>query len=220
MRGRPRCLPPNASGVVRWLPVLTLAIACAPAATPTAGQATVDRWVRGPITPDLDSTRPGSTGTADHTSHHDPRWGWRVEVDAETGHLGPGRAERAPLGPDGTSWALRVRTGVQSHQGYGACTAKNVVHTHARWGDAHSPGRQDPPTRGSREGLGAVERLEVIHAPERRRRCRVAGLDRPCDASRAANVRRFRTPPWDAAGERGEERQAAGTGPAAFKERP
>jgi ABC-type transport system substrate-binding protein len=219
MMVRQRFLPPKALCVVLWLPVLTLAIADAPAGTPTTGQAKLDRLVMGLITPYLDYTRPWINGTADHNIQHDPMLEWLFEVDAETGQTVPWLAESATLGPDGKSWSIQLRKGVLFHQGYGEFTAKDVVHNHALWCDEHYPGRKDPPTSGYREGICAVERIEVINAHEIIMRCRVACLDLPFYYSSAANVMMFSKQQWDAEGEMGYERKAAGTGPYEFKER-
>ena len=219
MMVRQRFLPPKASGFVLLLSVLTLAIAYAPAATPTAAKPTVDRLVMGLITPYLDYTRPWINGTADHNIQHDPMLEWLFEVDAETGHIVPWLAESAQLGPDGKSWSIQLRKGVLFHQGYGEFTAKDVVHNHALWCDEHYPGRKDPPTSGYREGICAVERIEVINEHEIIMRCRVACLDLPFYYSSAANVMMFSKQQWDAEGEMGYERKAAGTGPYEFKER-
>src|SRR2546427_11896251 len=86
---------------------------------PSAGQAKVDRLVMGLITPYLDYMRPWINGTADHNIQHDPMLEWLFEVDAETGQILPWLAEKATLGPDGRSWTIQLRKGVQFHHGFG-----------------------------------------------------------------------------------------------------
>ena len=128
MMVRQRFFPPKALCFVLLLAVLTIAIAYAPAATPTAGKPKVDRLVMGLITLYLDYTRPWINGTADHNIQHDPMLEWLFEVDAETGQIVPWLAERAQLGPDGKSWSIQLRKGVLFHRGYGEFTAKDVRH--------------------------------------------------------------------------------------------
>jgi peptide/nickel transport system substrate-binding protein len=191
----------------------------APAGTSAAGQAKVDRLVMGLITPYHDYVRPWINGTADHNIQHDPMLEWLFEVDPATGQVLPWLAEKAALGADGRSWTIRLRKGVQFHHGFGELTVKDVVHNHALWCDDNYPGRKDPPTSGYREGICAVERLEVINDHEFVMRCKVACLDVPFYYSSASNVMIFSKQQWDAEGEAGYERKPAGTGPYMFKER-
>jgi peptide/nickel transport system substrate-binding protein len=199
--------------------LLVLLITSAPGVAGTAGQAKVDRLVMGLITPYLDYTRPWINGTADHNIQHDPMLEWLVEVDAETGQYKPWLAESWQMAPDGRSWRLQLRKGVQFHHGYGEFTAQDVVHNHGLWCDPNYPGRKDPPTAAYRSGICAVERIEVLNPHEIEMRCKVVCLDLPFYYSSAANIMMFSKKQWDAEGETGYERKPAGTGPYIFKER-
>ena len=88
--------------------------------------------------------RPWINGTADHNIQHDPAFEWLVEVDAETGASKPWLAESWKLAADGRSWNVTLHKGVPFHHGYGAFTARDVMHTHALWCDERYPGRKDP----------------------------------------------------------------------------
>jgi peptide/nickel transport system substrate-binding protein len=94
-----------------------------------------------------------------------------------------------------------------------------VVHTHALWCDERYPGRKDPPSSGYREGICAVQRIEVVNDHEIVMYCKVPCLDMPFYYSSAANVMIFSKAQWDKEGEMGYERKPAGTGPYLFKER-
>jgi ABC-type transport system substrate-binding protein len=188
-------------------------------AAPAAGQAKVDRLIMGLITPYLDYTRPWINGTADHNIQHDPMLEWLVEVDAETGQYKPWLAESWQMAPDGRSWRFKLRKGVHYHHGYGEFSARDVVHNHALWCDPHYPGRKDPPTAAYREGICAVERVEVVNDHEIVMHCKVVCLDLLFYYSSASNVMLFSKAQWDAEGEMGYERRPAGTGPYMFKER-
>ena len=108
---------------------------------------------------------------------------------------------------------------MQFHHGYGEFTAKDVVHTHALWCDESYPGRKDPPSSGYREGICAVQRIEVVNDHEIVMHCQVPCLDMPLYASSAANVMIVRTAQWEQEGERGYARKPAGTGPSRCTER-
>jgi peptide/nickel transport system substrate-binding protein len=208
------------STVCGMLLVLLLLLAGAVAqAQPEAGKAKVDRLVMGLITPYLDYMRPWINGTADHNIQHDPAFEWLFEVDAETGEYKPWLAQSWQLAPDGRSWRMMLQKGVQFHHGYGEFTAKDVVHNHALWCDEKYPGRKDPPASGYREGICAVERIEVVNDHEIVMHCRVPCLDTPFYYSSAANVMIFSKAQWDKDGEMGYESKPAGTGPYVFKER-
>ncbi len=204
---------------IALLLILMIAITNTPGVAGTAGQAKVDRLVMGLITPYLDYTRPWINGTADHNIQHDPMLEWLVEVDAATGQYKPWLAESWQMAPDGRSWRLQLRKGVQFHHGYGEFTAEDVVHNHGLWCDPNYPGRKDPPTAAYRSGICAVERIEVLNPHEIEMRCKVVCLDLPFYYSSAANIMMFSKKQWDAEGEMGYERKPAGTGPYLFKER-
>ena len=89
MMVRERFLPPTTLRLVLLLLVLTLVVAYAPAATPTAGQAKVDRLVMGLILPYRDYWRPWIVATPDHNIQHDPAFEWLFEVDPEMGQYKP-----------------------------------------------------------------------------------------------------------------------------------
>jgi peptide/nickel transport system substrate-binding protein len=199
--------------------LLVLGLAAASAQAPAAGKAKVDRLVMGLITPYLDYMRPWINGTADHNIQHDPAFEWLVEVDAETGAYKPWLAESWKLAADGRSWNVTLQKGVPFHHGYGEFTAKDVVHNHALWCDESYPGRKDPPSSGYREGICAVQRIEVVNAHEIVMHCQVPCLDMPFYYSSAANVMIFSKAQWDKEGEMGYESKPAGTGPYIFKER-
>ena len=198
--------------------VLLLGNTGARAQTHAAGQAKADRLIMGLILPYRDYIRPWVLGTSDHNIQHDPAFEWLFEVDVESGKYNPWLAESAEMAKDGRSWHIKLRKGVQFHHGWGEFTAADVVHNHALWCDDNYPGRKDPPTSGYREGICAVERIEVINDHELTMRCKVACLDVPFYYSSASNVMIFSKQQWDAEGEAGYERKPAGTGPYMFKE--
>jgi ABC-type transport system substrate-binding protein len=168
------------TAVLCLLPMLlVLGMAAASAQAPTAGKAKVDRLVMGLITPYLDYMRPWINGTADHNIQHDPAFEWLVEVDAETGAYTPWLAESWKLAADGRAWNVTLHKGVPFHHGYGEFTARDVVHTHALWCDERYPGRKDPPSSGYREGICAVQRIEVVNDHEIVMHCKVPCLDMP-----------------------------------------
>src|SRR5215472_15500446 len=144
---------------------------------PTAGKAKVDRLVMGLITPYLDYIRPWINGTADHNIQHDPAFEWLIEIHPETGQYVPWLADGWTSAPDGRSWNVKLHKGVQFHHGYGEFTAKDVVHNHALWCDLNYPDRKDPPYSGYRNGICAVERIEVVNTHEIIMHCTVACLD-------------------------------------------
>jgi ABC-type transport system substrate-binding protein len=94
---------------------------------PAAGKAKVDRLVMGLILPYRDYMRPWIIGTPDHNIQHDPAFEWLFEVSPE-GQYKPWLAESSEMAQDGRSWRIKLRKGVQFHHGYGAFTAKDVVH--------------------------------------------------------------------------------------------
>jgi len=179
-----RCLLPLLLGLGR---------AGASAQAPAAGKAKVDRRVLGLMTPYLDALRPWINGPADPTSQHDPTLEWLVEVDAETDASKPWLAESWTLGADGRSWHVTLQQGVLSQHGYGAFTARDVVHTPALWCNERDPGRKAPSSRGYREGMCAVQRLAVVHDHEIVRHGQVPCLAMPWSSSSAANVLIVRT---------------------------
>src|SRR5712691_5811357 len=200
--------------------LLSLALVQAKAQTPQeAGKVKVDRLVMGLITPYLDYMRPWINGTADHNIQHDPTFEWLVEIHPETGQYVPWLADSWAPAPDGRSWNVKLHKGVQFHHGYGEFTAKDVVHNHALWCDLTYPGRKDPPYSGYRNGICAVERIEVVNNHEIIMHCKVVCLDMPFYYSSAANVMLFSKAQWDKEGEMGYETKPAGTGPYIFKER-
>src|SRR2546422_4186560 len=200
--------------------LLCLRLAGAEAQAPaTPGKAKVDRLVMGLITPYLDYMRPWINGTADHNIQHDPAFEWLVEVDAETGEYTPWLAASWTLAADGRAGNVTLQKRGQIHHGYGEFTAKDVVHNHALWCDESYPGRKDPPSSGYREGICAVQRIEVVNDHEIVMHCKVPCLDMPFYYSSAANVMIFSKAQWDKEGEMGYERKPAGTGPYIFKER-
>ncbi len=183
------------------------------------GKAKTDRLVMGLITPYLDYVRPWIAGTADHNIVHDPVFEWLIEVDAETGQFKPWLATSWEMAQDGRSWRVKLQEGVPFHHGYGAFTAKDVVHTHALWCDENYPGRKDPPSSGYRSGICAVERIEVVNDYEIVMRCKIPCLDMPFYYSSAADIMIFSKAQWDKEGEMAYETKPAGTGPYVFKER-
>ena len=130
-------------------------------AQPAAGKAKVDRLVMGLILPYRDYMRPWIVGTPDHNIQHDPAFEWLFEVDPASGKYNLWLAESAEMAKDGRSWRIKLRKGVQFHHGYGEFTAKDVVHNHAVWCDDKYPGRKDPTTTGYKQGMCAVDRVEV-----------------------------------------------------------
>jgi ABC-type transport system substrate-binding protein len=188
-------------------------------AQPAAGKAKVDRLVMGLILPYRDYWRPWINGTPDHNIQHDPAFEWLFEVDVSSGGYNPWLAESWEMAKDGRSWRIKLQKGVQFHHGYGEFTAKDVVHNHALWCDPNYPGRKDPTTTGYKEGMCAVNRIEVINDHEIVMHCKVVCLDLQFYYSSASSVIIFSKAQWDKEGEMGYETKPAGTGPYIFKER-
>ena len=201
------------------LVILGMLAIASPPLDAAEGKAKVDRLVMGLINPYHDYVRAWISGTADHNIQHDPMLEWLFEIDAETGEFSPWLAKSWKLAADGQSWRIQLQEGVQYHHGYGAFTAKDVVHNHAIWCDDSYPGRKDPPTTGYRNGICTVERVEVITPHEIVMHCKTPCLDVLFYYSEAANVMMFSKAQWDKEGEMAYETKPAGTGPYMFKER-
>ena len=105
---------------------------------------------------------------------HDPAFEWLFEVDVT---IRPVQALAGRELGDGARTAghgvSSCTKGVQFHHGYGEFTARDVVHNHALWCDENYPGRKDPPYRGYRNGMCAVERIEVVNDHEIVMHCKV-----------------------------------------------
>jgi peptide/nickel transport system substrate-binding protein len=186
---------------------------------PAAGQAKADRLVMGLIEKYRDYMRPWINGTPDHNIQHDPAFEWLFEVDVQSGGYNPWLAESWEMAKDGRSWRIKLQKRVQFHHGYGEFTAKDVVHNHALWCDDNYPGRKDPTSTGYKEGMCAVNRIEVVNDHEIVMRCKVVCLDLLFYYSSASSVIIFSKAQWDKEGEMGYESKPAGTGPYIFKER-
>jgi len=185
----------------------------------TDGKAKADRLVMGLILPFRDYIRPWINGTPDHNIQHDPAFEWLFEVDPASGKYNPWLAESWEMNQDGRSWRLNLRKGVQFHHGYGEFSAKDVVHNHAVWCDPNYPGRKDPATTAYKEGMCAVNRVEVVNDHEIVMHCKVVCVDLDFYYSSASSFIMFSKAQWDKEGEMGYEAKPAGTGPYIFKER-
>jgi ABC-type transport system substrate-binding protein len=204
--------------VVSVLVILGLVIP-AVQAQPATGQAKVDRLVMGLILPYRDYMRPWIVGTPDHNIQHDPVFEWLFEVDVSSGGYNPWLAESSEMARDGRSWRIKLRKGVQFHHGYGEFTARDVVHNHGVWCDDKYPGRKDPTSTAYKQGMCAVERIEVVNDYEIVMHCKVVCLDLLFYYSSASSFIIFSKAQWDKEGEMGYETKPAGTGPYMFKER-
>jgi ABC-type transport system substrate-binding protein len=120
---------------------------------------------------------------------------------------------------DGRSWRIKLQKGVQFHHGYGEFTARDVVHNHAVWCDNNYPGRKDPTTTAYKQGMCAVQRVEVVNDHEIVMHCKVVCLDLLFYYSSASSMIIFSKAQWDKEGEMSYETRPAGTGPYIFKER-
>ena len=201
--------------LVCLLPVLLLALTGVSAqAQPAAGKAKVDRLVMGLINPYRDYMRPWINGTPDHNIQHDPAFEWLFEVDVSSGGYNPWLAKTAEMVKDGRSWRIKLQKGVQFHHGYGEFTAKDVVHNHALWCDP-----KDPTLVGYKQGMCAVQRVEVVNDHEVVLHCKVVCLDLQFYYSSASSMIIFSKAQWDKEGEMAYETKPAGTGPYVFKER-
>jgi ABC-type transport system substrate-binding protein len=188
-------------------------------AQPAAGKPKVDRLVLGLITPYRDYMRPWINGTPDHNIQHDPAFEWLFEVDVSSGGYNPWLARSAEMARDGRSWRIRLQKGVPFHHGYGEFTARDVVHNHALWCDPNYPGRKDPTIVGYKNGMCAVQRVEVVNDHEIVMHCKVVCLDLQFYYSSASSMIMFSKAQWDKDGELAYETRPAGTGPYVFKER-
>jgi peptide/nickel transport system substrate-binding protein len=207
------------SFLVVLMPLVLLLVGSQAQGQPAAGQAKVDRLVMGLILPYRDYMRPWINGTPDHNIQHDPTFEWLFEVDVTSGGYNPWLAESAEMAKDGRSWRIKLRQGVQFHHGYGEFTAKDVVHNHAVWCDDKYPGRKDPTTTAYKQGMCAVERVEVVNDHEIIMHCKVVCVDLDFYYSSASSFIIFSKAQWDKEGEIGYETKPAGTGPYVFKER-
>src|SRR3989442_2545321 len=206
--------------LLRLLPVLFLVLTGASAqAQPGAGKAKVDRLVMGLINPYRDYMRPWINGTPDHNIQHDPAFEWLFEVDVSSGGYNPWLAKSAEMAKDGRSWRIKLQKGVQFHHGYGEFAARDVVHNHAVWCDPNYPGRKDPTTTAFKQGMCAVQRVEVVNDHEIVMHCKVVCLDLLFYYSSASSMIIFSKAQWDKEGELAYETKPAGTGPYIFKER-
>jgi ABC-type transport system substrate-binding protein len=188
-------------------------------AQPAAGKAKVDRLVMGLITPYRDYMRPWINGTPDHNIQHDPAFEWLFEVDVSSGRYNPWLAKSAEMARDGRSWRITLQKGVKFHHGYGEFTARDVVHNHALWCDPNYPGRKDATVVGYKNGMCAVQRVEVVNDHEVVMHCKVVCLDLQFYYSSASSMIMFSKAQWDKEGELAYETRPAGTGPYVFKER-
>jgi peptide/nickel transport system substrate-binding protein len=188
-------------------------------AQPATGKPKVDRLVMGLINPYRDYMRPWINGTPDHNIQHDPAFEWLFEVDVSSGGYNPWLAKSAEMAKDGRSWRLKLQKGVPFHHGFGEFTAKDVVHNHGVWCDPNYPGRKDLTVVGYKNGMCAVNRIEVINDHELVMHCRVVCLDLQFYYSSASSMIMFSKAQWDKDGELAYETRPAGTGPYVFKER-
>src|SRR4029453_18211994 len=158
------------------VPMLLVLLRAGVQAQPAADKAKVDRLVMGLILPYRDYWRPWINGTPDHNIQHDPAFEWLFEVDVQSGGYNPWLAESWEMAQDGRSWRIKLQKGVQFHHGYGEFTAKDVVHNHALWCDDKYPGRKDPTTTGYKQGMCAVDRVDVVNDYEVVMHCKVVCL--------------------------------------------
>ena len=210
----------TANGSLWVVPLLLLILIGVRAdAQPAPGKAKVDRLVMGLINPYRDYMRPWINGTPDHNIQHDPAFEWLFEVDPSSGAYNPWLAKSSEMARDGRSWRITLQKGVQFHNGYGEFTARDVAHNHGVWCDPNYPGRKDPPIVGYKNGMCAVERVEVINPHEIVLHCKFVCLDLKFYYSSASSMIMFSKAQWDKEGEMGYEARPAGTGPYVFKER-
>ena len=210
----------KAKRMVSLLPVLLLVLTgVSTEAQPVSGKAKVDRLVMGLINPYRDYMRPWINGTPDHNIQHDPAFEWLFEVDVSSGGYNPWLAKSAEMAKDGRSWRIKLQKGVPFHHGYGEFTARDVVHNHALWCDPNYPGRKDATIVGYKNGMCAVQRLEVVNDHEIVMHCKVVCLDLQFYYSSASSMIMFSKAQWDKDGEMAYETKPAGTGPYIFKER-
>jgi ABC-type transport system substrate-binding protein len=188
-------------------------------AQPATGKPKVDRLVMGLINPYRDYMRPWINGTPDHNIQLDPAFEWLFEVDPASGGYNPWLARTAEMAKDGKSWRIRLQKGVPFHHGYGEFTARDVVHNHGVWCDPNYPGRKDPTIVGYKNGMCAVQRIEVVNDHEIVMHCRTVCLDLQFYYSSASSMIMFSKAQWDKEGEQAYETKPAGTGPYVFKER-
>jgi len=199
--------------------LLLVPTGASPQAQPATGKAKVDRLVMGLINPYRDYMRPWINGTPDHNIQHDPAFEWLFEVDVSSGGYNPWLAKSFEMAKDGRSWRIKLQKGVQFHHGHGEFTAKDVVHNHAVWCDPNYPGRKDPTLVGYKNGMCAVQRIEVVNDHEVVMQCKVVCLDLLFYYSSASSMIIFSKAQWDKEGEMSYETKPAGTGPYIFKER-
>ncbi len=114
-------------------PAFRAAATVAPTARPTAaaeqmGQLKVDTLVIA-VDPSAGETNLPWAGTVDHHQQMDLVMEVLVDIDAEQNIWVPQLATSWELSEDGTQWSFQLVDGVQFHDGWGAFTAQDVLHS-------------------------------------------------------------------------------------------
>jgi ABC-type transport system substrate-binding protein len=140
----------------------------------------------------------------DHLQY-DPFLETLLEVDPKSGEYTPRLAEKWSHSADFREWTFHLRKGVQFHNGYGAMTARDVVHSHAQM--------LRPDAKATLAGFWRqVEEVKVVNDHHVVFRFKKPTTVMPYAASRAGDLRIVSKAQWDKEGQEGFEKRPAGTG--------
>src|SRR6266705_582641 len=187
-----------------------LALTPAPAPTPSATPPQVDR-LKVAVQLEREQNDP-ILMTLVFASQYAPVYEALVEEDPWHNFV-PMLATDWHMSPDGKTWTFNLRQGVQWHFGWGAFTAKDVVHTLQRHVRADSMSGQVSLMRELLEHVEVVNDYQLIFR-----------LPHPqTDLHIQLSTRLYNVILWkahfDAEGQEGLNRKMVGTGPYQFKER-
>lgn len=145
--------------------------------------------------------------TIDRPAHlqFDPFLETLLDVDPETGAYIPRLAERWEASPDLKEWTFYLRKGVSFHFGFGAFTARDVVHSHSLM--------LRPEATATLAGFWrGVEEVRVVNDYQVVFRMKQPSATMPYAASRAGDLRIVSKAQWDKEGLEGFDKRPAGTG--------
>lgn len=143
----------------------------------------------------------------------DPMLEFLIGVNRTTGKLEPQLATSWRMAPDGKTWTINLRKGVQFHKGYGEFTAKDVVASIERIASKDSISVDAAPFRNKIAGIETPNDYQVVI----RTKEPWITLDSTLASTRSLSI--ISKAQWDKEGEAGIAKGPAGTGPWQFKER-
>ena len=128
-----------------------------------------------------------------------------LDIDPKTGAFIPRLAEKWQASPDMKEWTFFLRKGVQFHNGFGAFTARDVVHSHSLMLREEAIATLTGFWR-SVEEIKVVDDYQVVFRMKRPAATMLYA------ASRAADLRMVSKAQWDKEGLEGFDKRPAGTG--------